>query len=66
MLRFIKNECGAVTIEWVSLTAGGLLLGMALVWVIFSDGVGPLAENVSDKISTVEIAGTGDAPELND
>lgn len=66
MLRFVRNESGAVTIEWVTLTAGGLLLGMALVWSIFSNGVNPVAENVSAQISTVEIVGTGDAPSLND
>ncbi|MBY8975248.1 hypothetical protein KHP62_05480 [Rhodobacteraceae bacterium NNCM2] len=64
-MRYIENESGAVTIEWVALTAGGLLLGVALVWAIFSKGVDPLASDISANLSSVEVVTTGDAPDLN-
>jgi len=43
--QFIRDEDGAVTIDWVALTAGILLLGIATVYFLFENGVaGALAE----------------------
>ncbi|MEM9735270.1 MAG: hypothetical protein AAF908_01525 [Pseudomonadota bacterium] len=63
---FLKAEDGAVTIDWVALTAGTLLLGIALVYGVFNQGVDPLGAEVSATLiaidNDIEI---GPAPELN-
>ena len=62
-LNFLRNESGAVTIDWVALTAGILLLGITLVYAIFNNGVANLSRNIN---SNLEAAGanisTGTSP----
>ncbi|MEM6933258.1 MAG: hypothetical protein AAF526_06655 [Pseudomonadota bacterium] len=64
--RFLNDDTGALTIDWVALTAGLLLLGIALVYAIFSNGVDPVATNISDALSAVQLTSTGTAPNLTD
>jgi len=61
--KFVEDTSGAVTIDWVALTAGILLLGMTLVYAIFNNGVGDLARSINSAMSAVD-AGieTGTAP----
>jgi hypothetical protein len=49
--KFLRDESGAVTIDWVSLTAGGLLLGIAVVYGIFQGGVLPLTQSINSNLS---------------
>lgn len=61
--KFLKDTSGAVTIDWVALAAGILLLGMTLVYAIFNNGVGDLAKSINSALSAVDPAiETGDAP----
>lgn len=53
---FLRDEDGAVTIDWVALTAGILLLGIAVVYAIFRNGVAPLVDTIEANLST---AGSG-------
>lgn len=63
---FMQNEDGAVTIDWVALTAGILLLAIALVYGIFSNGVEPLVSKINSKLATAaQNVTTGTAPSLN-
>ena len=50
---FLNDDAGAVTIDWVALTAGLLLLGIMVVYAIFNDGVSPLVSNISSTLSGV-------------
>ena len=50
-LNFLRDESGAVTIDWVALTAGILLLGITLVYAIFNNGVGSLATNINSNLT---------------
>jgi hypothetical protein len=50
--KFLGDDQGAVTIDWVALTAGILLLGIAVVYGIFDGGVKPLAESINGHLST--------------
>ncbi|MEL6765857.1 MAG: hypothetical protein AAFP17_01660 [Pseudomonadota bacterium] len=34
MMKFLNNETGAVTIDWVALAAGLLILGVAIVGLL--------------------------------
>lgn len=63
MKNFLKDESGAVTIDWVALTAGGLLLGVTLVYAIFNQGVDPLSQTIQSELRGVEVlADPGAAP----
>lgn len=50
--QFLRDDAGAVTIDWVALTAGILLLGIALVFGIFNQGVVPLADRIGSSLAT--------------
>jgi len=63
---FLRDESGAVTIDWVSLTAAILLLGIMVVYSIFNGGVSSLVSNINESLSSASTgANTGDAPSLN-
>ncbi|MEM1278081.1 MAG: pilus assembly protein [Pseudomonadota bacterium] len=66
MKAFLQDESGAVTIDWVALTAGGLLTGTMLVYGIFNGGVAPLVDVMNTQLATVSVLSEpGPAPELN-
>ena len=63
--KFLSDDAGAVTIDWVALTAGVLLLGILVVYAIFNNGVSHLVSNVNSTLSgvTTNISiGTVDIP----
>ncbi len=51
--KFLSDDTGAVTIDWVALTAGILLLGIMVVYAIFNGGVASLAGNISSTLASV-------------
>ncbi len=51
--KFLNDDAGAVTIDWVALTAGILLLGIMVVYAIFNTGVASLVTNVNSTLSGV-------------
>jgi len=51
--KFLSDDAGAVTIDWVALTAGILLLGIMVVYAIFNNGVSVLVGNINDTLSRV-------------
>ena len=54
LLRCFRNDdTGAVTIDWVALTSGILLLGIMVVYAIFNLGVSSLADNVNTTLATI-------------
>ena len=63
--KFLNDESGAVTIDWVALTAGILLLGIALVYGIFNNGVKPLVDEINSSLKGAITVNTGEAPILN-
>ena len=60
--RFASNEDGAITIDWVALTAGMLLLGITLVYAIFTFGVGSTSGSINSNLSAITIVDPGPAP----
>ena len=50
--NFLNDEAGAVTIDWVALTAGILLLGIAVVYGIFNEGVTNLATDINTNLNS--------------
>jgi Flp pilus assembly pilin Flp len=53
--KFLTDDTGAITIDWVALTAGILLLGMITVFSIFNNGVSPVASEINSALSTMDI-----------
>ena len=53
MERFFESDDGAVTVDWVVLTAGLAALGLATMAVV-SGGVGDLSDETSAELASVE------------
>ena len=51
--KFLSDDAGAVTIDWVALTAGVLVVGIIVVYAIYNDGVSSLADNVNGMLSNL-------------
>ena len=51
--KFLSDDAGAVTIDWVALTAGILLLGIMVVYAIFNNGVSSLVSNVNSTLTGI-------------
>lgn len=49
--HFLSDDAGAVTIDWVALTAGILLLGIAVIYAIFNTGVASVVNQINDSLS---------------
>ena len=54
-INFLSDDAGAVTIDWVALTAGILLLGIMVVYAIFNNGVASLVSNVNATLSNITV-----------
>ena len=64
--KFLIDDAGAVTIDWVALTAGVLLLGIMVVYAIFNGGVSNLVDNVNSTLTNVTTdVSTGAIPTIN-
>ena len=48
---FRADESGAITVDWVALTAGIVFVTVAVVYAIFRDGVDPLADAIGSEQS---------------
>ncbi len=53
--NFVSNESGAVTVDWVVLTAAIVGLGLAVMTVV-SGGTETLTNKISDKMTSQTIS----------
>ena len=53
LTKFLSDDTGAVTIDWVALTACILLLGIMVVYAIFNNGVAGLVVSINKTLSSV-------------
>ncbi|MEL6954813.1 MAG: hypothetical protein AAFN09_08805 [Pseudomonadota bacterium] len=51
--NFLAAEDGAVTVDWVVLTAALVGLGLAVLAVV-SDGVNTLSNNIADDLAAID------------
>ncbi len=64
--RFLKDDAGAITIDWVAITAGILLVGIVVVFAIYNQGVGPLVVNMNKTLGTdLSAMDTGEPADCN-
>ena len=65
-IHFLRDDAGAVTIDWVALTAGILLLGIMVVYAIFNNGVSSLVDKINTTLSAATTGvSTGATPAIN-
>lgn len=62
--RFLKNEEGLVTVEWIALVAAVVVGGIAVVWLVM-DQAGGIANNISASISGANANGCAGATNLS-
>jgi Flp pilus assembly pilin Flp len=60
--NFARNESGAVTVDWVALTAGIIVVGLAIVWYIMDNGVDVLAGKIVTGLAAIDPTTTTGAP----
>ena len=53
--KFLSDDAGAVTIDWVALTAGVLVVGFIAVYAIYNDGVISLVYNLDDLLTGISV-----------
>ena len=62
--KFWKDTSGAVTIDWVALAAGVLLVGITVIYALYTDGVGALTKSLNSAMISVDAGiDTGDSPD---
>ncbi len=44
--RLLRDERAATTVDWVALTGGVILFGIAVIYAIFNSGVAPVVKSV--------------------
>ena len=64
--EFLSDDAGAVTIDWIALTSGILLLGIMVVYAIFNNGVSVLVGNVNSTLAGITTdVNVGATPDIN-
>jgi Flp pilus assembly pilin Flp len=63
--RFVDDESGAVTVDWVALTAGIVVVGLAIVWYIMDQGVDVLGGKIVTSLTSPALTATPVAPVIN-
>ncbi len=53
---FLKDDCGAITVDWVALTAGIVALGI-IVMTSLSSGLVTAAGTISDEVGAMQVTG---------
>lgn len=49
--EFFNDDAGAVTVDWITLTAAILLLGIIIVYAIFNIGLSTLTPNINEALA---------------
>ncbi|MEL6218248.1 MAG: hypothetical protein AAFR79_07245 [Pseudomonadota bacterium] len=60
--RFALDDDGAVTIDWVALTASLLVLGIAVVYFIYENGVPGALDSINGELSRIQAQSPPSAP----
>lgn len=55
IFRYLRDDAGAITVDWVVVTAGVLLAAIVAVYAIFNNGVANLVQGTNDVANTAMI-----------
>lgn len=47
LTKFLSDDAGAVTIDWVALSAGVLIVGITTIYTIYNNGVSVLVADIN-------------------
>ena len=61
-----REERGAATVDWVSLTAGLMVMGLAIVWFVMDEGVDVLAGKIVGGLTSTEVMPIPEMPTFGD
>lgn len=50
--KFLEDDAGAITIDWVTITAAVLIVGIVVVLAIYSQGIGPMVIEMNQALGT--------------
>lgn len=53
--RFLNDDTGAITVDWVALTAGILLLGIVITFAIYNLGVKSMALTINSELQQIGV-----------
>ena len=53
--KFLSDDAGAVTVDWIALTASVLIVGIMVVYAIANNGVSPLVVNVNSMVTDLSL-----------
>ena len=48
LAQFLDDRSGAITIDWVALTAGILLVGIMVVYALYNNGVSSAVSSINN------------------
>ena len=63
---FLQDDTGAISVDWVALTGGVLLLGLAVLFAVFSNGAAVAVASVNDTLRSTETNLCGALEEADD
>lgn len=46
--RFFRNECGAITLDWVALTSSVVIIGIGLAYMVYGGESGAISTMVTN------------------
>ncbi len=49
--EFVDDDAGAVTVDWITLTAGILLLSIMIIYAIYNYGLPTLVPNINEALA---------------
>lgn len=52
---FLRDEAGAITIDWVTITAVVILLGIAVIYSVYNYGVTPPVNNLNSELKSYNV-----------
>lgn len=64
--RFFRCDRGATTVDWVSLTAGLMVIGLAIAWFVLDAGADVLAGKIVGSLASTEVMPIPEAPTFGD
>lgn len=49
---FLKDEAGAITTDWVTLTSALIIVAIIIVFTLFSGGITPLTNTINEQVES--------------
>ena len=57
--KFLSDDAGTVTVDWIALTSGVLIVGVIVVYAIYNNGVTSVVMGVTEDLRGIGYSGIG-------